>query len=233
MTASVFGSSFISPYLKRIVPQKETPMNPTLRSSCVSRILVISLSLAIAVEAVPGYAQAPEKPAGAQLKIVILEGEGAINNVRQRTAREPIVQVEDENRKPVAGAMVLFTLPDSGPGAVFPNGSRSLITYTDPNGQAKANGLKPNSIAGSYQITVNVTSQGLKAAAVIGQTNVITAAAVAGGISAKLLAIIAIAGGAAAAGAIAATSGGNNAPASPPTPTATITAGTPTVGGPN
>ena len=39
-------------------------------------------------------------PAGAQgaptsLKIVILEGDGAINNIRQRTAREPIVQVQD------------------------------------------------------------------------------------------------------------------------------------------
>ena len=30
-----------------------------------------------------------------------VEGDGAINNIRQRTAREPIVQVEDENHKPV------------------------------------------------------------------------------------------------------------------------------------
>ena len=209
-------------------------MNITFHASRSFRILVTSLAILIAVETVPRFSVAQEKPGGAQLRIVILEGEGAINNIRQRTAREPIVQVEDENRKPVAGAMVLFTLPDNGPSAVFPNGSKSLITYTDPKGQAKATGLKPNSIAGAYQITLNVSSQGLKAGAVIGQTNVLTAAAVAGGMSAKLLAIIAIAGGAAAAGAIAATSGGGSSPATPtPVPTATVTAGTPAVGGPN
>ena len=37
-------------------------------------------------------------------RIEVVEGDGAINNIRQRTAREPIVQVEDENHKPVAGA---------------------------------------------------------------------------------------------------------------------------------
>ena len=211
-------------------------MNITLHASQCCRILVTLLAILTAVESVPLFSQAQEKPSGAQLRIVILEGEGAINNIRQRTAREPIVQVEDENRKPVAGAMVLFTLPDSGPSGVFPNGSKTLITYTDPKGQAKAKGLKPNSIAGTYQIAVNVTSQGLKASAVIGQTNLMTAAAAAaGGISAKLIAILAIAGGAAAAGVIAATSGGgNNSPATPaPVPTATVTAGTPSVGGPN
>lgn len=45
------------------------------------------------------------------LNLVIVEGEGAINNIRQRTARDPIVRVEDENHKPVAGAAVVFLLP--------------------------------------------------------------------------------------------------------------------------
>jgi hypothetical protein len=211
-------------------------MKSTFLATRLTQILVTCFAILIALKTAPRVSAAQENPVNSQLRIVILEGDGAINNIRQRTAREPIVQVEDENRKPVAGAMVLFTLPDSGPGAVFPNGSKTLITYTDPKGQAKAKGLKPNSIAGSYQITVNVTSQGLKASAVIGQTNALAAAAAAGGISAKLLAIIAIAGGAAAAGAIAATSGGNNSPTPTtptPVPTATVTAGAPTVGGPN
>jgi hypothetical protein len=211
-------------------------MNLTLPASRFLKACAISMVLLIALQTPASQAQ--EQAVGSQLRIIILEGDGAINNIRQRTAREPIVQVEDENRKPVAGAMVLFTLPDSGPSAVFPNGSKTLISYTDPKGQAKAKGLKPNSVAGAYQIVVNVTSQGMKASAVIGQTNVLTAAAAAaGGISAKLIAILAIAGGAAAAGAIAATSGGGNSPATPatpvPVPTATVTAGTPTVGGPN
>ena len=33
------------------------------------------------------------QPVPTKLNILIVEGEGAINNVRQRTAREPIVQV--------------------------------------------------------------------------------------------------------------------------------------------
>ena len=59
-------------------------------------------------------------PATAQvapmLNLVVIEGEGAVNNIRQRTAREPIVQVEDENHRPVAGAVVVFMLPSNGAG---------------------------------------------------------------------------------------------------------------------
>ena len=51
----------------------------------------------------PAWAQAPTG-----LSITIVEGEGAINNIRQRVNREPIVQVEDQNHKPVAGAVVVF-----------------------------------------------------------------------------------------------------------------------------
>ncbi len=59
------------------------------------------------------------------LNIVIIEGEGAINNIKQRTAREPVVQVEDENHKPVAGAAVIFALSDQGAGGTFAGGAHS------------------------------------------------------------------------------------------------------------
>ncbi len=86
---------------------------------------LVSLSLSFLL-AVPDVARAaPQAPAPAKLNIVIVEGEGAINNIRQRTAREPIVQVEDENHRPVAGAAVLFLLPENGPGGTFANGARS------------------------------------------------------------------------------------------------------------
>jgi hypothetical protein len=61
---------------------------------------------------------APLEAAPAQqtstLKILVLEGQDAINNIRQRTARDTIVEVQDENNKPVAGAVVTFLLPDRG-----------------------------------------------------------------------------------------------------------------------
>lgn len=195
----------------------------------VNRIIAVALSYALLVNYFPLQAQNSPAQAG-KINIVIVEGEGAINNVRQRVAREPIVQVEDENRRPVAGAAVTFLLPNQGAGATFANGARSLTITTDSNGQAVARGLRPNNVNGRYEIRVNASSQGRTASTTISQTNALAAAAAAGGISAKLLAILAIAGGAAAVGAVAATRGGNG-PATGSNPTV-IVPGSPTVGGP-
>jgi len=176
-----------------------------------------------------------------QLKIVILEGEGAINNIRQRTAREPIVQVQDENDRPVAGAVVTFALPDRGASGVFANDATSMSVITDSQGRAVAEGLRPNSVTGEMQIRVTASSQGQTASAVITQTNSMIAGTIAGGAgggSGKLITILAIAGGAVAGGVVAASRlGGNNGrtPVSPgPSPGAptTIAAGTPTIGPP-
>jgi hypothetical protein len=116
-----------------------------------------------------------------KLNIVIVEGEGAINNIHQRTAREPIVQVEDENHKPVAGATVLFLMPDHGPSAVFAGGSHSMTVMTDENGRAIAHGLRPNSASGNFQIQVNVSYHGVTANATIAQVNAAAAAGIAEG----------------------------------------------------
>jgi len=172
-----------------------------------------------------------------QLNLVIVEGEGAVNNIRQRTAREPIVQVEDENHKPVAGAAVVFLLPDQGASATFANGSRTLTVTTDAQGRAVAHGFHPNGVQGQYNIHVSASFEGKTGTATISQSNVI-AAAVAGaagaGISAKLLIILAVAGAAAAGGAIAATRGGGNSQNPAGTgATTTITPGTGTVGAPH
>src|SRR5579864_3360737 len=98
--------------------------------------------------------------AGGQLNIVIVEGDGAINNIRQRTAREPIVQVEDENHKPIAGAAVVFLLPDQGASGVFANGARTLTVTTDAQGRAVAHGFRPNSVSGKLQMRVTASYQG-------------------------------------------------------------------------
>jgi hypothetical protein len=179
---------------------------------------------------------APEQAAPAKLNIVIVEGEGAINNIRQRTAREVIVQVEDENHRPIGGAAVLFMLPDSGPGGTWANGARTLQVMTDSKGQAVAKGLRVNDVQGKFQIQIQASYEGTTATTTITQVNSIITAAAAGGVSGKVIAILAIAGGAAAGGVIAATRKGGSTsgtPAPPPTPTpTTISAGAPSVGGP-
>ena len=198
--------------------------SPGIGVRCLSAALTYLLLFQSGAQPLAAQAQSAPK-----LKIVILEGEGAINNVRQRTAREPIVQVQDVNNRAVAGAVVLFTLPDRGAGGIFPNGSTSLTVTTDAQGRAIATGLRTNNIAGRFQIRVDASYQGQRANASIIQNNAMTAAA-GGGASGKLIAILAIAGGAAAGGAIAATRGGKAAPPAP-TPTS-VSAGTPTVGPP-
>ena len=167
------------------------------------------------------------------LNLVVVEGEGAINNVRQRTARDPIVRVEDENHKPVAGAAVVFLLPSQGASGTFAGGVQTLTVMSNNQGLAVARGLKPNGVQGQYQIRVNASFQGKTASVSITQTNALAAAAAAGaaGISGKLIAILVIAGGAAAAGAVVATRGGNSS--SPTVAPTTVTAGAGTVGPPH
>jgi hypothetical protein len=189
--------------------------------------MMLAEIIAITYTTSPVRAQAPEPK---QLNISILEGEGAINNIRQRTAREAIVQVQDENHKPVAGVAVTFFLAEHGASGVFSNGSRSLTVLTDTNGQAAMRGMVPNKMAGKLEIRVSARLGNLNANAVITQTNAAGAAGAAAGaaISGKVIALIVVV----AAGAIGgtayylATRGGS-------TPAAvTITAGTPTVGHP-
>lgn len=175
----------------------------------------------------------PQEPAS-KLSLVIVEGDGAINNLRQRVNREPIVQVEDENHKPIAGAVVTFLLPTDGPSATFPDGSHSLTVTTDANGRAVARGLRPNSVNGKVQIRISASYGGQTVSATITQTNAIGAAAAAGGtagISAKWIVIIAAAAGAAAGGAYWATHTGSSS-STPTVPPTSISAGTPTVGAP-
>ena len=175
---------------------------------------------------------------GAQLNLIIVEGDGAINNIRQRTARDPIVQVEDENHKPVAGAAVIFALPSQGASGTFANGSNTLTVMTDEQGRAVARGLRPNTVKGQYQIHVTASHNGQTANANITQSNAVVAGAAGGaaaaGISGKLIAVLAIAAAAAAGGALYAThSGGNNNPAAATPTLVTIAAGTGTVGAPH
>jgi hypothetical protein len=170
------------------------------------------------------------------LNLVIVEGDGAVNNIRQRLAREPIVEVDDENHRPVAGAVVVFMLPSTGAGGTFANGSKTLTVITDSQGRAVARGFTPNNIKGAFQIRVTASHNGQTASITISQTNaILTAAGTAAGsaISGKLIAVLVAVGAAAAAGgAYYATHSSNNTPAVTGPTSTTIAAGAGTVGPP-
>lgn len=174
-------------------------------------------------------ATAQELPRAQPLKlnVVVVEGEGAINNIKRRTSRETIVQVEDENHKPIAGAAVAFLLPADGPGGAFTGGAKSASIVTDNAGRAAMPHLQVNSNPGSYSIGVYASRAGLAASATISQSSIVGAAT-----AVSTAGIIGIVAGVAAAGgvALAVVSKGksNN---STPSPSAANATGTVSTGG--
>lgn len=163
-------------------------------------------------------------------QILVIGGEGSINNVKQRTAREPIVEVRDRNNRPIAGAVVLFEAPRGGASGTFTGGSPALRVTTDAQGRAAGQGFRPNNVQGNFALNVAVTVAGVTETAVINMSNVVTGSntVVKAGGHGKLIAIVAAVGAAIAVGAYAATrSGGGGSP----TAATTISAGAGTVGG--
>ena len=198
-----------------------------MRSLCLLLVGALALPAPTVV-----FAQEPAH----RLNLVIVEGEGPINNIRQRTSRELVVQVDDENHRPVAGAAVLFALPRNGAGGAFTDGSHTVTAITDAQGRAVAHGFMPNSTKGQFQIQVSATYNGVTASAVMTETNAVvgpSGTVAAAGVSGKLIAILVIAAGAAAGGTYYAVhnSGGGNG-ATVPAGTS-ISPGSATVGPPH
>src|SRR5690349_9846800 len=201
-------------------------------------LLIFYLALHLVFRGVIPGARAQTLPT--QLNIVVVEGEGAINSIRQRVSRDPVVRVEDENNKPLAGAAVVFTVPTDGATGEFANGSKSVTVTTDDQGLAKAQGLKVNQVGGKLPIHVTASYRGLQSRTTITQfVEVPPGAKVStGGGHGKVIAILAVIGAGAAGGVVYATqrnksssSGGGGTP-SGPTPIG-ITPGTGTIAPPH
>lgn len=178
----------------------------------------------------------PAQQGQGSLKVIVLEGEGAFNNVKQKTGRDALVEVRDLQDRPISGALVQFTLPFEGPSGTFANHSRVYRTSTDANGRAKTEGLTPNSTEGRFSIKVDVSQNGREGHAIISQSNTLAGGlnvpGKTGGSSKKIL-WLGLIGGAAAGGILAASHGGGHSTpaAAAPTPTS-LTIGAISVGGP-
>ena len=159
------------------------------------------------------------QPAAAQggLQIVVVEGQGARNVTSQIAARPIVVRIQDANNRPVAGATVIFSAPQSGASGDFANDARDVQVITGPEGIANAGPFHPNATEGPYQITIRAQFERQTAAANILQTNVASDSGVVRGHK-KLIAILAIAGAAAGA-AVAAHSSGGSSSSTPSGPT--------------
>ena len=131
-----------------------------------------TVTTTIALLAHLAIAAASGQPAPA-LRIVVIQGEDAVNIIQQKTAVAPVVEIRDRNNLPVAGATVTFTI--GGNTAAFAGGLQTITVATNAAGQAAAVAINPIA-SGAVQIQVAAAFQGQAAAATIVQTNVLTAA---------------------------------------------------------
>lgn len=132
--------------------------------------------------AAPAPAQAPGAPAPApapptpaptieNLKVLVLEGQRSINSTTRHVGIQPVVEVRDQNDRPIEGAVVVFRLPPSGPGGTFPGKELTLRAGTNARGQAAASGFVPNDALGKFDIHVTATYQNQTGEVTISQTN--------------------------------------------------------------
>jgi hypothetical protein len=146
------------------------------RCGCAAGLAVLSV-----VSGMPAFSQAaaiaPAQAAPTTLHIEILEGEGALNNIRQRDAREPVVQITDENHKPVSSVAVLFLIHSGsgGAGATFGGQSLAFTATTGPDGIARATSMQLAKSPGSFTIGVTASLGSVVATSVIHESSVLTA----------------------------------------------------------
>jgi hypothetical protein len=140
-------------------------------------VLALMLALMMMAPGV-GWAQPPGPTPAAQaprtgargLRILVLEGQDAVNSLPTRAAASPAVQVFDYMGEPVEGAEVTFEAPASGAGGLFDNQKTSFKTRTDPRGQAVTS-FAPNTLPGTFAIRVVAKFGDETAEATITQTN--------------------------------------------------------------
>jgi hypothetical protein len=136
-----------------------------MKNHLLKSLLPAGLVFSLAI--VPPEALAQNAPA--RIDIQVMQGEGITTNIRQRVARDPMVKIEDDDHRPVDGAVVVFALPVSGTSGEFSNGSKTLTVVTGKDGVATAHGLKTNGVPGPLQIYVMASYQGLRARGLINQ----------------------------------------------------------------
>lgn len=198
---------------------------------------IISILCVFAVIWGDCYAISKGFPQDPDLKVIVLQGEGAKTDVQKKVDVRIVVQVQDVNTGPISNGQVIFSAPATGPGALFANGRTSITVTTNDQGLAEAT-LRPNDAVGNYKIRVDATFQARKTDTTIGISNVGIAKPSGGG-SGKVIGIVAAL---AAGGAVAAFAGKGKGGTSTPPPTPTppppgptivrATAGVPTVGPP-
>jgi hypothetical protein len=199
--------------------------------TCIIFALIVALTVPLPAQQ-PGTPASPLIGESGGLKIVVVQGEDAKNNVRTKVAVPPVVEVQDDAGKPVAGAEVVFQLPMTGPSGVFNGWVKTQTARTDEQGRATVTGYAPNDEEGRFNMKVTAKSGTKTATAVIPQSNVSgSAGSQASSKKSGWWKILAIVGGGALVGGIVAATRGDNGSTAVANPVV-ITTGPITIGGP-
>lgn len=124
---------------------------------------------------IPASTQSVSPPATAssELSITVVAGNNGVNIVKEGATTHSVVEVLDENNRPVPGAIVNFTSPDFGPSVLFPNGRRTFSAVAETNGRAAAEEIEPVG-TGPFKLSITAENDGRFASAQIAQTNYLT-----------------------------------------------------------
>jgi hypothetical protein len=215
-----------------------SPVSRGLRTQCwLPPFLAVLLAMPPNLGAQQPAPQAPSPLATVQnLKVLPLSGNQVTNDLEKHVMATLVVQVLDENSRPVEGAQVVFRFPIQGPSAQFSNGQSSQTARTNADGQAAATGWTANSQVGTFQVHVNASLGNQLGEVTISMTN---ATRIVGGPdekhkswwSSKWAKIGVIAGAAGVVTAVVlATRGGSSGSSGT---TVTASPGSPTIGGPH
>jgi len=110
-------------------------------------------------------------PAVESLKVIPLAGNNAMNDLERRVMAPLVIQVLDQNARPVEGAQVVFRFPLKSPSAEFPNQQPALTVRTNADGQAAAVGWMARG-TGTFDVHVAVSRGNELGETVISMTNV-------------------------------------------------------------
>ena len=134
------------------------------------RCLVPVLSLLMLLP--PGTLAQQPLPVVQNLRVIPLAGNGEQNDLERRVMAPLVIQVLDQNQRPIEGADVVFRFPLNGPSATFATGQTSQSTKTNSQGQAAAKGWTANNQVGAFQVQVTASYGNQFGTATISMENV-------------------------------------------------------------
>src|SRR6266852_588490 len=167
----------------------ETPANRSLSARrWLSPMLatVLATSPAWADEQGPTPQQATPNPPAAQpapttpmaplpmmrsLKVTALAGNHEANDLERALMAPLVVQVLDQNDRPVESAEVVFRFPLNGPSAIFRGGNTSQTVHTNGQGQAAAQNWMANNQVGTFEVRVTASYGNQLGEATVSMTN--------------------------------------------------------------